>query len=598
MKPIYLEPDEEITSIIDRLSKIEESKIAVVVPKNSTMFQSLVNLKLLARQAQKLGKEVAIISSNKIGSRLAKQVGLETYATIGTVGNASSAIPVASPTPASEPVGADVLPDGTPVHRYSPETVAPELGAGNLELVEKPAEKELGTSNSELEEPEVEVGDSKAVEKELGTSDPEPDGKLVPSPELLVPSTTQPPAPIGLPPIVSRGIQTHHEFVFPWKSAGVAGVLVLLAFVVTFLFLPKATVTLTFPAVLLSDTITLTAKTTSAEGEGVIGGNLLTTEKTLTQEVTATGQKDVGTKASGSVAVKNCEDTNPHSLPAGTKATASGKTFATGAAVTVPAGTFSGGGTVCTSSTVAVTLTASEAGTAHNLASATFTFAGLASRISATGSTTGGTTKQITVLSQDDVDQAYLALKTQLVTDATNELKSKAGTQSVVVEAIKQTVVEQKVDKSVGTEVAKAIASVTINLFTITFDQSAVDAAVKTKLAEKLTADQELIIAENQIALPAFKEMSDDKTSLTLTVAAAGFAAPVINKKSITKEVKNKSVTSAENYLKDKYQASAAKIEIIPGWWLKRLPILSQAITVDYGFEETTPQPKDEIPGT
>src|SRR3989344_6215527 len=122
MKPIYLEPDEEITSIIDRLAKVDEKKIAVVVPKNSTMFQSLVNLKLLARQAQKLGKEVAIISSNKIGSRLAKQVGLETYASLGTVGNAPSATPVASPAPASEPEGADVLPDGTPVHRYSPET--------------------------------------------------------------------------------------------------------------------------------------------------------------------------------------------------------------------------------------------------------------------------------------------------------------------------------------------------------------------------------------------------------------------------------------------------------------------------------------------
>lgn len=584
MKAIYLEPDEEITSIIDRLSKIEESKIAVVVPKNSTMFQSLVNLKLLARQAQKLGKEVAIISSNKIGSRLAKQVGLETYASLGTVGNASSATPVASPAPASEPAGADVLPDGTPVHRYSPET-------GQLAINEEiPAEE---SEPDETKEPEV--ADKPEPIQQAQAEDEVKQPEIIAEPTVAFPAPVRDkpvsPAPIGLPPIVSRGIQTRHEFVFPWKSAGVAGVLVLLAFIVTFLFLPKATVTLTFPALLLSDTITLTAKTTASEGEGVINGNLLTTEKTLTQEVTATGQKDVGTKASGSVAVKNCEDTNPHSLPAGTKATASGKTFTTGAAVTVPAGTFSGGGTVCTSSTVSVTLTASEAGTAHNLASATFTFAGLASRISATGSTTGGTTKQITVLSQDDVDKAYLALKTQLVTDATNDLKTKAGAQTVVAEAIKQTVVEQKVDKEVGAQIDKAIASVTINLFTITFDQTAVDSAVKTKLSEKLTANQELIIAENQTALPSFKEMSDDKTSLTLTVAASGFAAPVVNKKSITKEVKNKSVTSAESFLKDKYQASAAKIEIIPGWWLKRLPILSQAISVEYGFEETTPEP-------
>ncbi|MEK7202194.1 MAG: hypothetical protein AAB669_01545 [Patescibacteria group bacterium] len=595
MKPIYLEPDEEITSIIDRLAKVDEKKIAVVVPKNSTMFQSLVNLKLLARQAQKLGKEVAIISSNKIGSRLAKQVGLETYASLGTVSNAPTPTSVTKPTPSTEPVGADVLPDGTPVHRYSPEVGTQQLATSQEPLADDDEEPELVSQpDANFIEPEASGQLPVAPDNKPEAVPDEPETPI----DLPVASSQKLVAPPSLPPIVSRGVQTRHEFVFPWKSAAVAGSLVIIAFIVTFLFLPKATVTLTFPAILLSDTVTLTAKTTATEGEGIIAGNLLTTEKTLTQEVTATGQKDVGTKASGSVAVKNCEDTNPHSLAAGTKATASSKTFTTGAAVTIPAGTFSGGGTVCTSSTVSVTLTASEAGTAHNLASATFTFAGLASRISATGSTTGGTTKQITVLSQDDVDQAYSALKTQLVTDATNDLKSKAGTQSIVAEAIKQTVVEQKVDKSVGAEVAKATASVTINLFTITFDQSTIDAAVKTKLSEKLTADQELIIAENQIALPAFKEMSDDKTSLTLTVAASGFAAPIINKKAVTKEVKNKSVTSAESFLKDKYQASNAKIEIIPGWWLKRLPILSQAITVEYGYEETTPQPKDAIPGT
>src|SRR3989344_7021202 len=123
MKPIYLEPDEEITSIIDRLSKVEDSKIAVVVPKNSTMFQSLVNLKLLARQAPKLGKEVAIISNKKVGSRLAHQVGLETYASLGTVTNAPTPAVAAPSTAIAEPAVADTLPDGTPIHRYSPDGV-------------------------------------------------------------------------------------------------------------------------------------------------------------------------------------------------------------------------------------------------------------------------------------------------------------------------------------------------------------------------------------------------------------------------------------------------------------------------------------------
>jgi hypothetical protein len=584
MKPIYLEPDEEITSIIDRLSKVEGSKIAVVVPKNSTMFQSLVNLKLLARQAQKLGKEVAIISNNKVGSRLAKQVGLETYASLGTVGSAPSPAPVASPTTKAEPVGADVLPDGTPVHRYSPEM-------GQLAPNEEPPIE--GDESEETTEPKAidssEHMEEKPVEDETPHDEPKEEVRTsAPTPVRDEPAFQ---APVSLPPIVSRGIQTHHEFVFPWKSAIAATVMVLVAAIITFLFLPKATVTLTFPAKLLSETFALSAKTDTSSAEGVIAGNLLTVEKTSTKEITATGKKDVGTKATGNISVKNCDDTNSHALAAGTKATSGGKTFVTASTVTIPAGQFSGGGTVCNSTTVSVSISASDAGETYNLSNATFALAGLASRISGTGSTAGGTTKQITVLSQDDVNKAYTDIKTQLLQDGTNELKGKAGSQTVLDEAIKSTVVEQKVDKEVGTQADKATASMTLDLYTIAFDQSALEAAAKEKLTTKLEANQELIIPNDKKPASVFKELTDDKTTLNLDVTASGFAAPTIDKTAVASQVKNKSVSKAESFLKDKYQTNDVKVEIIPGWWLKRLPILSQAINIEYGFDEAAPTP-------
>lgn len=584
MKPIYLEPDEEITSIIDRLSQVSETKIAVVVPKNSTMFQSLVNLKLLARQAQKLGKEVAIISNNKVGSRLAKQVGLETYASLGTVGNTPSATPAASPKPVSEPSGADVLPDGTPVHRYSPET-------GQLATNEEvPAEESEADENKEPE-----VADKPEPIEQAPTKDEVKQSEPIEEPKVTAqsPAHDEPssPAPVGLPSIVSRGIQTHHEFIFPWKSAIAATTMVLVAAVITFLFLPKATVTLTFPAKLLSETFALSAKTDTSSAEGVITGNLLTVEKTSTKEITATGKKDVGTKATGNISVKNCEDTNSHALAAGTKATSGGKTFITSSTVTIPAGQFSGGGTVCNSTTVSVGISASDAGETYNLSSATFALAGLASRISGTGSTSGGTTKQITVLSQDDVNKAYTDIKTQLLQDGTNELKGKSGSQTVLDEAIKSAVVEQKVDKEVGAQVDKATASMTLDLYTVAFDQSAVEAAAKDKLTTKLEANQELIIPNDKKPTFVFKELTEDKTTLNLDVTASGFAAPTIDKSSVASQVKNKSVSKAESFLKDKYQTNDVKVEVIPGWWLKRLPILSQAITIEYGFDEATPTP-------
>lgn len=572
MKPIYLEPDEEITSVIDKLSNIVGDKIAVVVPKNSTMFQSLVNLKLLARQAKKLGKTIVIISTNKVGARLAQEVGLESYASLGAVSSTPAPVVSATPTKPSLPY---TLPDGTPVHRYSPDAVE-GVAMETAGSVEEPEEVEP----TPVEEPDPEVVDSKQAEVEA----PEEQERPVQSP-----ASSEPPA---LPPIISRGIKTSSDshFVFPWKSATVASAMLLIAVVITFLFLPKATVTLTFPANLLSETFSLAAKTSATASDGVISGNLLTVEKTGTKDITATGKKDIGTKASGTMAVKNCEDTNSHTLAAGTKATASSKVFLTASTVTIPAGQFSGGGTVCNSSSVSVTVTASDAGEAYNLSNATFTLAGLPSRISGTGSTTGGTTKQITVLSQDDLDKGYSDLKTQLTQDGTSELKDKANSQTVIDAAIKQAVIEQKVDKEVGAQTDNATASITLDLFTIAFDQAAIDSAAKDHLSQKLEANQQLIIPSDKKPTLVFKDISDDKTVMDFDVNASGFAAPSIDKTTVAKSVRNKSVSSAESMLKTQYQAQEVRVEIIPGWWLKRLPILSQAISVEYGF--------NALPGT
>ena len=148
---------------------------------------------------------------------------------------------------------------------------------------------------------------------------------------------------------------------------------------------------------------------------------------------------------------------------------------------------------------------------------------------------------------------------------------------------------EQKVDKEVGAQVDKATASMTVDLYTIAFDQVAVETAAKDKLTTKLEANQELIIPSDKKPTLVFKELTDDKTTLTVEVTASGFAAPNIDKTAVASQVKNKSASSAESFLKDKYQAQEVKIEIIPGWWLKRLPILSQAINIEYGFNEATP---------
>ncbi|MEX1051888.1 MAG: hypothetical protein WEC83_00680, partial [Patescibacteria group bacterium] len=115
-KPIYLEPSEEITSVIDKIAQTPDKEIALVLAKNSALFQSLVNLKLLAKEAKRLGKNVAFVSTNKIGQRLAKQVGIATYTTIASLPAtaAGAGSPIAAPATPDEVIG------GVKVQQYDP----------------------------------------------------------------------------------------------------------------------------------------------------------------------------------------------------------------------------------------------------------------------------------------------------------------------------------------------------------------------------------------------------------------------------------------------------------------------------------------------
>src|SRR3990167_345002 len=78
-KVIYLEPDDEITSVIDKIKKVNQDKVILVVPKAATILQSVVNLKILKQQTVRLGKAISIVTSDETGRNLAGQIGLTVY---------------------------------------------------------------------------------------------------------------------------------------------------------------------------------------------------------------------------------------------------------------------------------------------------------------------------------------------------------------------------------------------------------------------------------------------------------------------------------------------------------------------------------------
>jgi hypothetical protein len=73
---IYVDVDDEITSIIDKVENAEHKVVALVLPKRATSLQSIVNMKLLKRSADGADKNVVLITSEHALLPLAGAAGL------------------------------------------------------------------------------------------------------------------------------------------------------------------------------------------------------------------------------------------------------------------------------------------------------------------------------------------------------------------------------------------------------------------------------------------------------------------------------------------------------------------------------------------
>lgn len=74
---LYIELDEEVATVIDRVRQLVTHQIVLVIPSGSLLLGSAVNLKLLAQQIQKLGKELIIVTKDKKGKRIASALGIQ-----------------------------------------------------------------------------------------------------------------------------------------------------------------------------------------------------------------------------------------------------------------------------------------------------------------------------------------------------------------------------------------------------------------------------------------------------------------------------------------------------------------------------------------
>ena len=539
---IYLDNDDEITSVIDKLKGSDFSSVDLVIPKEALVLKSVVNLKLLKKQAESLGKEIVVVTQDKVGKKLAAQIG------IPVIEKPGQQPPEVRMTEAEEPMKAAapaaVLSEDDIEIKKDAKPVVPEEENDGIEFKE-PASPIVPTS-------EV-VGDA-AIAGIAGEEEAE-DKK----------------ADLGTP----KGKKKR----FGWKSwllvAGFGG---LALFVAAYILVPLANVTVRLAAekkaVDFNFTAdkTYTAVDTSAQ---TIPAKVVTVEKTKDQQFTATGKKKTGTKATGTITAKNEFSTDPVAIVAGTRFVSSGNlVFRANSNFTIPGFTQPGG--VMKAGTVDVAVTADAVGAEYNIGASHFTVPALGTSkvYGDSGSAmAGGTSRDVTYVTQTDVNTAKEDLAKSIETDLVNDATQKAGEGYRVLEkAYKVTQVSATSSPDVNGEGTNFTLTVKAKIDAITFKEEDLTKLATAVLGDQIGSGKEIVDASSLTSAAEFTEGDFDKGTIKVKVSGEAYVATKLDQNAVKTEIAGEPNNKALEYLNGIDGVSGAQITRQFPSFLKRLP--------------------------
>lgn len=400
---IYIDIDDEITSIIDKLRSSPQQIVALVLPKRATMLQSSVNMKLLKRAADTAKKNLVLVTTEAGLMPLAGAVGLH----VAKTPQSKPEIPTTEPVDAGmdEALAADEEPEKDQDFDASSAAAKPvgELsGLGAAAVGATRAKPELAPMP--IPRPGTAASKEAADETiQLDSLEPEETAVLAEGGSKLKDKKLK--------------VPNFEKFRLRLILGGLIIIVLIVGWVLANIILPKATITVATNASTVNTSLALTLDTgakTLDQTKLDVPATIQSTQKTATQQVPTTGQQNNGTKASGQVTLSltDCSQ-NSVDIPAGSGVTTAGLTFITQADVTLNSVVVGGKckNNIAGISSNQVNVISINAGSQYNVGPSTFTVNNH-SNVSGSSSSamTGGTDNIIQIVAQADIDSATAKL--------------------------------------------------------------------------------------------------------------------------------------------------------------------------------------------
>ncbi len=536
---IYIDIDDEITAIIEKVRVSDSKIVALVLPKRTTTLKSIVNMRLLKRLADGEKKRVVLITSEASLLPLAGAVGVHVAKTL----QSKPAIPP-----------------------------APELGAANNST----ADEALDADAEQTPDPSKSIGELSGM--------PEPDG----DDSIDVDNSSDDAKSAGKPKKDKKlKIPNFEKFRKLLLLAGGALVLLIFGLIFASKSLNKATVTIKTDVTTANSDVTLTASGDATEvntAKKVVPSTLVKSDQNDTASAPATGQKDKGKKATGTVTLTLTDCSQDQvTVYAGTAVSEGGLTYITQSAVTLnkvevgpdcnPNDPPGSPGLYSSSYRKSANVVAQAGGDKYNVASGkTFTVAG-ASNVSGSNSAaiSGGTSDIVKVVAQADIDAAKKALVDKLTDQAKDDLNKQLSDQKMLKldDSLANSTGAVKISAKLGAEASEVSATGVVTFSMIGIKQDDADKVIKSEATKQIDAAKQSI-ASTGLDNATFK-ITGKKGSpnATIEVQSTVSTGAELSEQDVQGIVAGKKKGEARDALKTRPGVQGVDIGLSPFWATK-----------------------------
>lgn len=531
---IYIDVEDDITAIIGKVKDSKEKVVALVPPKRIGVLQSAVNLRLLKRAAEQSKKHLVLITNNQA------LMGLASSATIPVAKNLQS----------------------------KPEV--PEVAALSVD-----------DDDDIIDGEQLPIGDhAKSTDAKPSVPDSAIAGIDI---DDETPKRATPPAAGATParPRAKSGVKVPNFNSFRKKVVIIGGLVVaLIIFLIWAIwFAPRATVIIDARTTDkdISIPVTLGVDVTTDAEDGTLESTVQQEKKQATVDFDATGTKDVGEKATGTVSFATNSISNlGTTIPAGTQLTsAGGQVFTTTQDVTLGLNNYNG---------ASVGIIAAASGEQYNGASGAMNGApsGISAQIS--GSTAGGTTKNVKIVLQADVQKAKQQLAQQNNDEVKKTLVAKFAKDVTVIDSSFNANVGDPVSSpGIGEEASSGKAKLTSETtYTITgINKSELDNFLKKALENTLTSKDQQRVYDTGIKAVKFTNFKQGERTSTVTIETVGQIGPKIDDEKIKEQVKGKRYGEIQADLKAIDGINDADTKFWP-FWVSTVPGDTNKIKIEF----------------